>query len=165
MKPVLCCSLVAVLALAACNQPAPEPVPSESASAQPAPPSSGIGEAAPTAPAATETGTVPVSASFPAAVRGRWALAPDGCSAPAGDTRGLITISGSEIRFFESVATIAAVRDSTPQRLRATLAYEGEGMTWSRDALIEARPGGETLVMQEFGSDAVAGARTYERCK
>ena len=96
---------------------------------------------------------------------GRWGLVPADCTSQRGDNKGMITITADQIRFYESVAEISAVKESSPTRLRASLAFEGEGMQWTRDALLEARPGGGQLFMEEFGADAVPGPRTYTRCK
>ncbi|MBS0474464.1 MAG: hypothetical protein JSR28_04855 [Proteobacteria bacterium] len=151
MKPAA--ALAAALALAACSREAPEPVPSQTTTAVPAPASS---SAASTTAAARE---------YPEALLGRWGMVPGDCTSQLGDDKGKLIITPREIRFYESVATIATVKESSPRRLRATLAYEGEGMQWTREAMLEAGPKSDQLVFEEFGEDAIQGPRTYTRCK
>lgn len=166
MKKPIVLALVTGLALSACSSEAPEPAPSESpAAATPSLPAAVEPAASAAATDAAPAITAPVGASFPAAMIGRWGMVPADCTSQRGDNKGMITITPSEIRFYESVATIAAIKESEATRLRATLAYEGEGMQWTRDARFEAKPASDQLVLQEFGDDAVPGPRTYTRCK
>jgi hypothetical protein len=37
-------------------------------------------------------------------------------------------------------------------------------MEWTRDAVLDLTDGGRTLILEEFGDDAVPGQRTYTRC-
>ncbi|MFM5885417.1 MAG: hypothetical protein ACKOQ3_08870 [Novosphingobium sp.] len=159
MKRTRIPALAALLALAACSNEAPAPVPSEDA-ATIAPPPATASESATAAPSSPAAAT-----AFPAAMLGRWGLVPGDCTSQRGDNKGMITVSAREIRFYESVARIERVKDSSENRMRAALAYEGEGMQWSRDAQFEVKPGAGQLVLQEYGDDAVPGPRTYTRCK
>lgn len=166
MKKPMVLALVTGLALSACSSEAPEPAPSENpAAATPSLPAAV--EPAPSAAAtdATPAMTSPVGASFPAAMIGRWGMVPADCTSQRGDNKGMITITSREIRFYESVATIDAIKESGATRLRATMAFEGEGIQWTRDAQFDAKPASDQLVLQEFGDDAVPGPRTYTRCK
>lgn len=162
-------ALAAALALAACSSESPAPTPSDAAAAASVPdatgPSGAEPSAAPTGPQATASPGAPAGAFFPPAMIGRWGLVPADCTSQRGDNKGMITITSRDIRFYESVATIAAIKESGATRLRATLAFEGEGMQWTRDAQFEAKPASDQLVLQEFGDDAVPGPRTYTRCK
>ncbi|MFC0590113.1 hypothetical protein ACFFF7_11860 [Novosphingobium aquiterrae] len=165
MKPTSVLALAAMLALAACSNETPAPVPSEDAATFAPPPPAASEPAAPTAtPTAAPSGPV-AAAAFPAAMLGRWGLVPADCTSQRGDNKGMITVSAREIRFYESVARIDKVKDSSENRMRATLAYDGEGMQWSRDAQFEVKSGAGQLVLQEYGDDAVPGPRTYTRCK
>lgn len=164
--------LVTSLALAACSGEAPQPAPSDAAPSPAldpalASPLPGTGEPAPSTaqPSAAPTMTSPMGATFPPAMIGRWGMVPADCTSQRGDNKGMITITPGEIRFYESVATIAAIKESGANRLRATLAFEGEGMQWTRDAQFDAKPASDQVVLQEFGDDAVPGPRTYTRCK
>ena len=150
---------VGALALAACSGPAPEPAASETpapaATAQPLPSPAPQPSAAPS----------PLPTTFPAAMLGRWGLVPGDCTSTRGDNKGMITISANEIRFYESVARITSASERTADQLRAAMAFEGEGMQWNRDIAIKAWPARDQLILEEFGTDAVPGPRTYSRCK
>lgn len=159
--PVLC--LAAILALAACSSEAPTPTPSEGAETY-APPPPAANESAVATPTAVPSGPA-VAAAFPAVMLGRWGMVPGDCTSQMGDNKGMITVTAREIRFYESVARIDKVKDSSENRIRASLSYDGEGMQWSRDAQFEFKPGAGQLVLQEYGEDAVPGPRTYTRCK
>ena len=167
--PILAVS-AAALALTACSGETPQPASSDAPGSTPALPDSAASlpteaPAASADPAATPTMTKPVGATFPPALVGRWGMVPADCTSQRGDNKGMITITPGEIRFYESVATIAAIKESGANRLRATLAFEGEGMQWTRDAQFDAKPASDQVVLQEFGDDAVPGPRTYTRCK
>lgn len=141
MNPPPILALATALAMAACSGESPAPVPSDAAKS-----------------------TAPATTAFPPAMLGRWGMVPADCTSQRGDNKGMITITSREIRFYESVATITAIPNSWATGLRVTLAFEGEGMQWTRDAQLEARPASDQLVMQEFGVDAVSGPQTYTRC-
>lgn len=159
--PVL--AFAATLALAACSGESPVPAPSDAApTTAPAAPVSAPTDPVPMQPPVDATDS---AATFPPALLGRWGMVPADCTSQRGDNKGMITITSREIRFYESVATIAAIKESGATRLRATLAFEGEGMQWTRDAQFDAKPASDQLVLQEFGDDAVPGPRTYTRCK
>lgn len=153
-------ALVSTLALAACSSEAPTPAPSGSETTPPV--ASTTPEPAPAASAAP--GQPPVAAVFPAAMRGRWGLVPADCTTTNGDEKGLIIIDAGSMRFYESVAKIGAIKEASDTKLRATLAFEGEGMQWQHDATLEAAPGSSKLVMEQFGGD-VKGPQTYTKCK
>lgn len=165
MKTALSLSLVALLALSACDSTSPDTAPTGEPSSSDALPAPSETASATPSPAPTATSTTPAVSGFPAAMQGRWGLVAADCTSQAGDNKGMITVSASEIRFYESIAEIQTVKESSATRLRATLAYEGEGMKWNRDALLQAKPATNQLVLEEFGSDAVPGPRTYTRCK
>lgn len=97
-------------------------------------------------------------------MRGRFGLVPADCTSPRGDAKGLVTISSSGMRFYESVATLKEVKPTPPTQLRGWFAYSGEGMEWAREVSLQSGDGGRTLIMEEFGEDAPPGPRTYTRC-
>lgn len=154
-------------ALSACSGEQPAPIASETAPAVPPPPAESPAiarpEAAPSDPASMPATAAPAPA-IPTAMRGRFGLVPDDCTSTRGDAKGLMTVGADNLRFYESVARIAAIKDETPRRLRARFAYSGEGMTWSRDATLALGANGNTLVLEEFGDGAVPGPQTYKRC-
>lgn len=159
MKILMPLCSAAVFALAACSGETPAPVPSDT----PEPAATALAPA-PTAPAPTAS-PAPLPTTFPAAMAGRWGLVPADCTSQRGDNKGMITITANEIRFYESVAAISEASERTDDRLRAKMAFEGEGMQWTREVTLALKPAADQLVLEEFGSDAVPGPRTYSRCK
>lgn len=141
------------LTLPACSSPE-EPAAQPSEATTPA-------EAAPEPAATTATAD---AATIPLAMHGRWGLVPADCTSRRGDTKGLLTIDGDRLTFYESVGSLAAVGDSQPDRLRATFAMNGEGMEWQREMLLTLTDAGKTLIRQEFGADAVPQPLRYQRC-
>ena len=162
---------VSLFALAACSQePASQAPADDSAQESPAPmPTATVTETAtppaddtPT-PSPTGTETAPAQ-SIPVAVRGRWGLVPTDCTSTRGDAKGLLTIDGNTLRFYESRGTLGAIKERSDTRIRASFAFTGEGMNWTRDVALDARNGGRTLIRREFGADAAPGAFRYTRC-
>ena len=165
MKLSLLTAGAAALALAACakgQDPAAlktDPALSEAA----VPPTS---ESA--APAAglspSEASADQAEKSIPAALRGRWGLVPADCTTKRGDDKGLITIGATTIKFYESVAKLGKVAQRSATTLRASYAFSGEGMDWSRDMVLALQPGGKVLIKQEFGADAPPEPYKYTQC-
>jgi len=121
------------------------------------------------AEAAAPTGTAtpspaPSAATIPAAIRGRWGLVVADCTSTRGDAKGLLTIDGTTLRFYESVGTLAEVKEATGTRIRATFDFTGEGMTWQRDETLDVEDDGQTLIRREYGEDAAPGPFRYTRC-
>ena len=157
--------LLPMTALAACTS---EPEPGSTGGAEataiadPIAPTDAMPAEEPTV-AASEIAGEPIAAAFPAALRGRWGLAPADCEAGRTDNKGLMTVGERTIRFYESLATLGAVEERSPTRLRATFAYEGEGMQWTRDLVLDAQ-GPNLMVLREFGEGAPPAPRTYRKC-
>jgi len=153
-----------VAALAACSRQTPpaegptDPASmSQTAAPEPMPPSPSAGPVAqPGVPAAAK--------SIPEGMRGRFGLVPADCTATRGDDKGLLTVGPNSLKFYESVALLRDVGESTATHLKAHFAYSGEGMEWTRNAVLDLTDGGRTLILEEFGDDAVPGPRTYTRC-
>jgi hypothetical protein len=149
-----------LLALAACAKPAPAPEPA----------ASGAVEAETSvAPIVAESAAVPVEtapseAGIPAAAQGRWGLVPADCTSTRGDAKGLLTIDATTLKFYESRGTLGRIADRSNTRLRATFAFSGEGMTWTRDELLDVQDAGKTLFRREYGEDAAPGPFKYARC-
>ena len=114
-------------------------------------------------PGAAATST-PVPATIPGAMRGRFGLVPADCTTTMGDDKGLVTIGADSLKFYESVAKLTTATKATATHVEGTFAYEGEGMAWTRKAALDLSGNGKTLVLEEFGDDAVPGPRTYTRC-
>jgi len=154
--------LPALLALAACDngsQGADTPadqaaVDGDLASDSPVTP-------APSPPA--DTGT-PAPTEIPAVLRGRWGLVPGDCTSTRGDAKGLLTITAGKLEFYESVGTLDTMMEAEPTRIRAAFDFEGEGMTWEREVVLDARDDGATLIRREYGDDAAPGPFRYTKC-
>ncbi|MBB3859244.1 hypothetical protein GGQ88_000484 [Novosphingobium hassiacum] len=155
--------LLAPLALAACSDPAPDPSAAATPSLAPMV-SESEALAPPVAPGASEAAPVAAVATFPAGMRGKWGMNTLDCDPSRGDDKGAMTVSAKSVKFFESIAEIGAVSDSTTNALRAKFDYEGEGMAWQREAKFELVDGGTTLILTEYGADAPQGPRRYARC-
>lgn len=69
---------------------------------------------------------------FPAALQGRWGMSPADCTSTRGDAKGLLTISGSELRFYESRAVAGADVEVEPTSVAGTFNFTGEGQSWSK---------------------------------
>ena len=106
----------------------------------------------------------PDVAMIPAAAQGRWGMVPADCTSTRGDAKGLMMVGDKSIKFYESRATLSAVKDSSPTRIEATFAFEGEGMQWTRDLTMDVQDGGKTLIRREYGVDAQPGPLKYTRC-
>lgn len=151
----------AALAVAACNQtnaPAPEPSGSEAPLASPAAP----------APTASSTPTVVDTqrvTQIPTAVQGRWGLVSNDCDPTRSDAKGLLSIDPDTLTFYESRAKLGQVKEIDESRIRASFEFSGEGMTWSRDEVLDAQDGGKTLIRREYGEDAATGPMRYTRCR
>ncbi|MBS0482989.1 MAG: hypothetical protein JSR96_12765 [Proteobacteria bacterium] len=145
---------MALFLLAACSARDPAPAASETAKAEEAPAGQTTGD----------SGQTQASAAIPGALLGRWGLVPADCTTQKGDEKGLMTIDADSLRFYESVATLKAVSKGEAGTFRGTFAYRGEGMEWQRDVAMKVAADGKSLVMEEFGADAIPGPQTYTRC-
>lgn len=152
---------LAALALAGCNDgaaPAPEPSASETSQAIPALPMPSETAASPTA---VDTAA---PKQIPAAVQGRWGLVANDCDQGRDDAKGLLTIGADTLKFYESSARLGQIKEFDDSRIRASFEFSGEGMTWSRDEVLDAQDGGKTLIRREYGEDAAPGPLRYTRC-
>lgn len=151
----------AALALSGCNDsgaPAAEPSARETTLPAPdLPPVSGTSAA----PTAIDT---PAAKLIPAAVQGRWGLDANDCDPARDDAKGLLTIGPDTLRFYESRATLGPITDISANRIHATFEFTGEGMTWSRDEVLDAQDGGKALIRREYGEGAAPRPLRYTRC-
>ena len=103
--------------------------------------------------------------AIPGALRGRWGIDANDCDPEqAAWAKGLIDISDTAIRFYESRAELGSISASGDDMLRATFDMSGEGMEWQRDMSLTLENGGDTLVRREYGDDAMPTPLTYSRC-
>ena len=157
-------ALIALFAVAACSQQPASPAPAGE-SARP----SGTLAQRQTAtgtpnPAATAGNTGIPEFGIPTAIQGRWGLVPADCTSTRGDAKGLLTVSATTLTFYESRGTLTRIRERSDMRLRADFAFSGEGMTWTRDEVLDIQDGGKTLIRREYGEDALPGPFKYARC-
>jgi|GEM_PF-1176011 len=101
---------------------------------------------------------------IPAAIRGRWGMVAADCTSSHGDAKGLIEISGTDLIFYEARAVLGNVKETEPSRLRARFNFEGEGMKWQSDVLLEVQDSGQTLLRRDYGPDAPPAPTRYKRC-
>lgn len=159
MKPTLAAKLAGLTFVAALSACSNEPVAPPSASGTDMPSPAVTGLAASASPASPESGS-----TIPVAAQGRWGLVPKDCISKLGDNKGLLTISSSTVRFYESTGKLGAISDRSNTRIRAAFAFTGEGMEWSRDLILDVKDGGKTLIRREYGADAAPGPLQYTRC-
>lgn len=101
-------------------------------------------------------------AALPAGFQGRWGMVPNDCDPKMDDAaKGLMTIAGNGLRFYESRATATDIRATAPGKLVAMLSYSGEGQTWRKATTLTLLDEGRTLVREEQDP---AGAFRYQRC-
>ena len=115
----------------------------------------------PDAPA--DTGT-PAPTEIPAAIRGRWGLVPGDCTSTRGDAKGLLTVTADKLQFYESVGTLDTIMEAEPTRIRASFDFEGEGMAWQREVVLDVQDDGATLIRRDYGQDAAPGPLRYAKC-
>jgi hypothetical protein len=107
--------------VASTNTPAP------AANATGAPPANQLeADAAPTRTA----GDVP--SKLPAALHGRWGLAPMDCTSTRGDAKGLLVIGPQELRFYESRAIPTGDVQTDSSSASGTFKFTGEGQNWTK---------------------------------
>ena len=96
-------------------------------------------------------------AQIPAQYRGRWGLVPADCTSTKGDAKGLITVADQTIRFYESSATLKALRPAIATSFAGLFGFTGEGQTWESVETLTRT--GDTLKRADS-----EGSYTYTRC-
>ena len=151
-----------VLALFACGKP--DPVDDKAAGAAARLPT--VNAPAPSATGEPRAATGPArplptpAATIPPALQGRWGLSPADCMPGSSDAKGLLVISPSELRFYESRAVPAPGVQADNDSLSGNFAFTGEGQAWEKYETFELHK--DKLVRTE--RDPVA-SFTYVRCK
>ena len=110
---------------------------------------------------AAPASTAPSAATgIPAALHGRWGLAPMDCTSTQGDAKGLLIVSADTIKFYESRAVPGANAQSSPDSISGDFSFTGEGQTWTKFEAFTLK--GDELVRTESNPMA---SFTYARCK
>jgi hypothetical protein len=156
-------SLALIIAVAACGKQ--DPVANGASkitavpggSSRPAPTPAGGPPVEATAPAAAAAATS--AAAIPAALRGRWGLAPADCTSALGDAKGLLVINAGELRFYESRAVPSPGVESDSNSIGGNFRFTGEGQSWTRFEKFELQ--GDKLVRTESNP---AASYTYAKC-
>lgn len=98
---------------------------------------------------------------FPTAYNGRWGMNIGDCALGASDSKGLISIQGSLVKFYESVGTMRNGKRETLYTVSSDFEMVGEGQKWqthTRYRLIDER---KSLIRQDSGTDQ---PYVYTRC-
>lgn len=104
------------------------------------------------------------ASAIPAALQGRWGLTAADCTPGRSDAKGLMTIGGDGLAFYESRARLVALSAASDSGVSGTFTYSGEGQTWSRTETLELGEGGTRLTRLSVGDGAVPGAQVYTAC-
>jgi len=92
-------------------------------------------------PPGGETGAGAIPQSF----RGNWSESAAACGKPGDDMR--LAVGADSMTFYESVGKVSAARPLSPNRLRVSATYTGEGETWNDTAILTLSGGGDTLTI------------------
>ncbi len=122
------------------------------------------GNAAIDSPARVPTASPSPIAALPAAFTGRWGMVANDCDPKRADNKGLLTIAGNRLSFYESRGEAAKLRQTQPTQVAFDLPMSGEGMTWSEPTTLTLLDDGKTLVREAKGSPDRAGSFRYSRC-
>jgi hypothetical protein len=116
------------------------------------------------APPANASATAPAAdaaaAAIPAALHGRWGLTPADCTSALGDAKGLLVVSATDLRFFESRAVPARNISKSSNSIGADFDFTGEGQSWTKFQTLQLKK--DKLVRTESSPMA---SFTYARCK
>ena len=153
--PVLLCA-----ALVACQQDDPNNIAIDEANSlngdiEILPPDEGNEETA--AANAIETGNDTSQAEIPATYHGRWGMVANDCQPGRDDAKGLITIDGKTVKFYEAVATLKEQRPAIATSFAGQFDFTGEGQNWKK-VMTFTRAGDKLTRSEEEGTF------TYTRC-
>ena len=95
----------------------------------------------------------PAPTSIPESMQGRWGLVPADCTSTRGDAKGLLTVTGDTLQFYESRAKLTKMIGSWPEKLTAEFAFTGEGQSWTKTETLALTGSSNALVRTEDGRD------------
>lgn len=158
MKNLPLCSALplALLALAGCTA-ADETASQDDEKMIPVEPDGGIGDGAEPLPEIEQ-------ATIPRALHGRWGLVPGDCTDEDSDAKGALEISATRLRFYESQAAIAEIKEKDDDSIRSIFDFVGEGQNWQRDINLHLNESSTRLIREEYGEDAMSDPLTYTKC-
>ena len=153
------------LALAACQQPNDENIAiddttSANSEFETLPPDETVSNEATNVLNGNSSEIAPVT--IPAAFHGRWGMVAADCTSTRGDAKGLITIAGDGIQFYESRGKLTDVTLNAPENFTGTFAFTGEGQSWTNSQNLKLTNSSNTLVRSETD---VAQSYSYNRCR
>ncbi len=163
-------TLAVLLALCACGSEPPPPgnVAAAQAPDTAAPPASSAAPASPEIAAPAAAAEEPPLTVIPNRFAGRWGITAEDCTSTRGDAKGLMTIEGDRIRFYESIARPAALTLVGDRRLDGNFSATGEGQTWTLLMRLELSRDGDSLTrtVDEGDSARSPGGNqfVYRRC-
>ena len=134
------------------NQVTPETLPEEPATEDTAEPLADNAGANAVEPPPVATPAIPQR------YQGRWGMVAADCTSTQGDAKGLLTIDGRTLRFYESTGTLVEQLPAIATSFSGRFAFTGEGMTWQR--VVTLTLSGDTLTRADE-----TGTFTYSRCR
>lgn len=156
----------AALLLAACGSNDPVAEESETANALPAPETVNVSDPSGAPPpsnamkgASASTTNLAAANSIPERFHGRWGMTPADCTSTRGDAKGLLAVSATGLRFYESRAVPQGNVGITEDSFSADFAFTGEGQNWSKFQTLQLKDG--KLLRTESSPMA---SYTYVRC-
>ena len=115
-------------------------------------------------PEKTQAATTPAPPQparlIPAALQGRWGLAPNDCTSTRGDAKGLLIVGPDSLKFYESRAVPGANGQTSADSISGDFHFTGEGQTWTKFEALALQK--QELVRTESNPMA---SFTYARCK
>lgn len=102
-----------------------------------------------------------VITQFPASYFGRWGMTTGDCDPAASDAKGLISVQGSLVKFYESVATMTSGKRETLHSVSGEFQVLGEGQKWKTSTRYRLSEDRQKLTRQDAGIDSPI---AYSRC-
>ena len=98
---------------------------------------------------------------FPASYFGQWGLTPGDCKIGASDAKGLISVQGSLVKFYEATATIRNGKRESLTSVSGNFDFVGEGQKWQTRSRYQLRNDKQQLTRHDIGT---AEKYVYSRC-
>lgn len=137
-------TLILLGLLASCERPGPVDKEAQSVAPEVPPakaPDPLAGGPPPISPDADPSGVIPP------ALQGRWGLTPADCEPGRSDAKGLLVISPTDIKFYESRAVPTSSIESDSTGISGNFDFSGEGHNWSK--YVSLKLTGTTLTRTE----------------